>query len=96
MICQFFWIGVGVVGFSTRGSVSEVTVLQLERAVDWKDSLVPGEGKELQVPAEAQDKLRELFKMYSKDGFLSRKELTSLLQKLHPKWASGGQGQLDE
>lgn len=89
MICQFFWIGVGVVGFSTRGSVSEVTVLQLERAVDWKDSLVPGEGKELQVPAEAQDKLRELFKMYSKDGFLSRKELTSLLQKLHPKWASG-------
>ncbi|CAL1136663.1 unnamed protein product [Cladocopium goreaui] len=73
----------------TDHELLRVTVLQLERAVDWKDSLVPGEGKELQVPAEAQDKLRELFKMYSKDGFLSRKELTSLLQKLHPKWASG-------
>ena len=67
-----------------------MTVLQLERAVDWKDSLVPGEEKALEVPAEAQEKLRELFKKHSRDGrTLRRQDLTNLLQKLHPKWASG-------
>eukprot|EP00438_Fugacium_kawagutii_P025581 Skav215577 [mRNA] locus=scaffold2748:94123:102439:- [translate_table: standard] len=71
-------------------TLAGVTVLQLERALEWKDSLVPGEEKELQVPAEAQDKLREVFKKYSKEGgYLSRHDLTNLLQKLHPKWASG-------
>eukprot|EP00434_Breviolum_minutum_P013026 symbB.v1.2.011475.t1/scaffold770.1/size163962/11 len=73
----------------TNYTLLRVTVLQLERAVEWKDSLVPGEEKELEVPAEAQEKLRELFKKYSQNGLLSRRELTRLLQKLHPKWASG-------
>ena len=53
------------VGSSQTNLLVKVTVLQLERAVEWKDSLVPGEEKELEVPAEAQEKLRELFKKYS-------------------------------
>lgn len=53
------------VGSSQTNFLVKVTVLQLERAVEWKDSLVPGEEKELEVPAEAQEKLRELFKKYS-------------------------------
>ncbi|CAK9063742.1 unnamed protein product [Durusdinium trenchii] len=73
----------------TDHELLRVTVLQLERNVEWKDSLVPEELHSLEVPSESQEKLRELFKKYSKNGLLSRTELTNLLQKLHPKWASG-------
>jgi len=83
---------------STRPNLSELlqehellrlTVLQLERSMDWTDSLVESHGKDWAVPSEAQEKLREVFAKYSKEGLLSRRELTNLLQRLHPKWASG-------
>lgn len=73
----------------TNHALLRVTVLQLERNMDWGESLVPGEDPKLEVSLEAQDKLQALFKKHSKNGLLSKTELASLLHKLHPKWDSG-------
>ena len=65
-------------------AILRVTVLQLERSMGWEESLVPGENPDLEVSSEAQDKLRALFKKHSKDGFLSKTELATLLHKPRP------------
>ena len=70
----------------TDHAMLRVTVLQLERSMGWEDSLVPGQEPDLEVSAEAQDKLRALFKKHSKDGLLSKTELASLLHKFQPKF----------
>ena len=69
----------------TNHALLRVTVLQLERNMDWGESLVPGEDPKLEVSLEAQDKLQALFKKHSKDGLLSKTELASLLHKYEPE-----------